>query len=356
MRPVQQNYYNVASFDSRQQRPAKMAVASKVSTDVYQVQSNDNEQQSQSYPQQSQSYGQQSQSYGLPIQQSQYQSSSKKGGYTETEVNALRGKGNEERQEYDLGKDGAFSDFSILVGCFYYEIPSSWNNNAGKALTQKGFRVTFTTDEREFIKHLLSQTSFDVTWIISNSSTSLSASEQAQFKAAVLNFHRSGRGLFIYGDNDPWYVQANWILPDIVGTTLVGNTPGSRVLSYGNSKLPGEFDSENLIFSGINYLFEGITICYPAGDGKLTHLATSSDGKACISFMDSTPEHGRVLVDTGFTKLYLQWDGAGQARYVVNGTVYLVDVERRFDSKFPQSPSSITQGSPVIESNVCEIS
>jgi len=334
MRPVQQNYYNTTSFDSRQQRPAKMAVASKVATEGYRVSSEpEMVQQTQSYGQQTQSYGQQTQSY-VPQPQSNY--SGKKSGYTESEVNALRGKGNEERQEYDLGKDGAFSDFSILVGCFYYEIPGSWNTNAGKALTQKGFRVTFTTVEQEFIKHLLSQSSFDVVWIISSNSTSLSLSEQQDFKAAVLNFHRSGRGLFIYGDNDPWYVHANWILPDIVGTKLVGNTPGHKVLSYGNGKVPGEFDSENLIFSGINYLFEGITICYPAEDGKLTHLATSSDGKACISFLDSTPEHGRVLVDTGFTKLYSQWDAAGQARYVVNGTVYLVDVERRFDSKFPQ--------------------
>jgi hypothetical protein len=260
----------------------------------------------------------------------------KQGGYTEAEVNALRGKGNEERQEYDLGKDGAFNDFSVLVGCFYYEIPASWDRNAGKALAQKGFRVTFTKDERDFIHQLKSkENNFDVTWIISSSSSTLSAEEQKDFISAVLNFHRSGRGLFIYGDNDPWYLHANWILPEIAGTRLVGNTPGQRVLGYGNGKVPGEFDAENLIFAGINYLFEGITICYPESEGKLTHLATSSDGKPCISFMESTPEHGRVLVDNGFTKLYLQWDGAGQARYVVNGTVYLVDVERRFESKFP---------------------
>jgi hypothetical protein len=262
--------------------------------------------------------------------------SGKKAGFTEEQVNALRGKGNEERQEYDLGKDGAFNDFSILVGCFYSEVYGSWNTNAGKSLSQKGFRVTITTDEREFIKQLKSNGSnFDVTWIISNNYSPLSHTEIQDFKSAVLDYHRSGRGLFIYGDNAAWYLHANWVLPEIVGTTLIGDTPGGRVLGYGNAKVPGEFDCENLIFSGINYLFEGITICYPAQDAKLTHLATSSDGKPCISFMESTPEHGRVLVDTGFTKLYCSWEAAGQARYVVNATVYLVDVERRFDSKFP---------------------
>jgi len=145
-----------------------------------------------------------------------------------------------------------------------------------------------------------------------------------------LDFHRSGRGLFIYGDNDPFHLQANWVLPDIVETTIAGCTDGQRVLSYGKANTPGEFDADHLIFSGINYLYEGHTICYPQSDGKLTHLATSSDGKPCISFMDSTPQHGRVILDNGFTKLYMQWDSAGQSRYVVNGTVYLVDIERRF--------------------------
>jgi hypothetical protein len=48
--------------------------------------------------------------------------SGKQGGYTEAEINVLKGKGNEERPEYDLGKDGAFGDFRILVGCFYSEV------------------------------------------------------------------------------------------------------------------------------------------------------------------------------------------------------------------------------------------
>jgi hypothetical protein len=264
------------------------------------------------------------------LQQRSEPQSQKKGGYTESEINVLRGKGNEEREEFDLGKDGAFSDFAILIGCFCDEV-SNWDQNPGRALAQKGFRVTFERNERNFLAQFKENpNSFDVTWIISTRNTILSATEQEEFKTLVLNFHRSGRGLFIYGDNDPYYVQANWILPDMVGTHLTGNTPGGRVMSYGNSKTPGEFDSEHLIFSGINYLFEGITICYPQSDGKLTHLATSSDGHPCISFLESTPEHGRIILDTGFTKLYCSWDSAGQARYIVNATVYLVDVERRF--------------------------
>lgn len=358
MNNQQKAYYNTASFESRQQRPTKKSQASTADSYIPQQQSS---MPPQSYNQSSiplqqgysqsnyqssiplqqplyANYAQQSSNYGnyqssVPLQQVYSQSSSggKTTGYTETEINVLRGKGNEERPEFDLGKDGAFSDFRILVGCFYYEVKNCWDTNAGKALSQKGFKVTITDNEREFIQQLRSEPGYDVTWIISNSTTSLSEAEQADFKSSVLNFHRSGRGLFIYGDNSPWIVQANWVLPDLVGTKISGNTPGCRVLGYGKSNVAGEFDSEHLIFSGINYLYEGATICFPESDGKLTHLATSTDGHPVISFMDSTPEHGRVLVDNGFTKLYMSWDSAGQARYVVNGTVYLVDVERRFD-------------------------
>jgi len=225
-----------------------------------------------------------------------------------------------------LGKDGAFSDFSVLVGCFYYEIAGSWETNAGAALKQKGFRVDFVVEENEFINKISTHT-HDVAWIISNERIDYNKSK---FEDEVLKFHRSGRGLFIFGDNDPYYAHANVVLPAIANTRLVGNTPGCRVLSFGNPKTAGEFDESSLIFAGINYLLEGNTICYPESDGKLTHLATSTNNHPCISFLDSTKEHGRVVVDSGFTKLYCSWLDAGQARYVINVCVYLVDVENRF--------------------------
>jgi hypothetical protein len=39
--------------------------------------------------------------------------------------------GNEAAEEYDLGQDGAFSDFSILVGQFHSCLDSYWDFTAG---------------------------------------------------------------------------------------------------------------------------------------------------------------------------------------------------------------------------------
>jgi len=76
------------------------------------------------------------------------------------------------------------------------------------------------------------------------------------------------------------------------------------VLSYGDATKPGEFDKEHLIFSGINYLYEGVTICYPviqSADetpvdpsnkcfvktvGDFDVMATSSNGKPVILKME----------------------------------------------------------------------
>jgi len=187
-----------------------------------------------------------------------------------------------------------------------------------------------TSNEKEFI-NLLETKQHDVAWIVSHCSSTLNEVEKQRFTQVAFEYHKSGRGLFIFGDNDPYHVQANLILPTIANTRITGCTPGQKVLGFGRPNIAGEFDSENLIFAGINYLYEGHTICYPESDGKLTHIATSSDGKPCISFIDSIPGvHGRVVLDNGFTKLYMSWDSAGQARYVVNATVYLLDVEHRF--------------------------
>jgi len=152
-----------------------------------------------------------------------------------------------------------------------------------------------------------------------------------------MRFHNEGGGIFIWADNDPLFYHVNYILPDLCDCYLIDDTPADRVLSYGNPLTPGEFDEESLVFAGIDYLYEGITICYPVdkegndltSESKLKVLATSSNGKPCICVVESQEGRGRVMVDTGFTKMYSQfWRSSGQSRYVVNACVYLCDIER----------------------------
>eukprot|EP01089_Gocevia_fonbrunei_P012088 TRINITY_DN2765_c0_g1_i2.p1 TRINITY_DN2765_c0_g1~~TRINITY_DN2765_c0_g1_i2.p1 ORF type:complete len:377 (+),score=72.13 TRINITY_DN2765_c0_g1_i2:705-1835(+) len=252
------------------------------------------------------------------------------GGYTELELRGVKGYGNETSDEFDLGKDNAFSDFSVAIISFY-DASSTITSTAGPALQKKGFKVNSfcSTQTKEFIQALNSG-NYDVAWIISDDRTHISP----EFQESVKKFHQSKRGLMIWADNRPYFYQANILLKDLVGATLIGYTSGDRILSYGNPLTPGEFTSDHLIFAGVNYLHEGVTICYPEPLGKLNVLATSSNGKPCIACTERSENGGRIVVDTGFTKLFpAYWSKAGQARYIVNATVWLVDIEGRYDAK-----------------------
>jgi len=266
-------------------------------------------------------------------------------GYSRNEVTTMEGFGNDSDPQFDLGADGAFSDFSVLIGNFHYHWIDKycWDIGPGAAFKKKGFKVELVMISsaqayQQFIDGLNSD-SYDAAWLISDHTDPFPTLKQELVKA-ILSFHQRGRGLLIWADNDPYYVQANYALKALCECELVGNTYGDRVMSYGKHDTPGEFDEESIIFAGISYLYEGITICYPQlvdgtplkdSESKLKILATSSDGFPCICKIDSTESSGRVIVDTGFTKMYSgYWTSAGQARYVINSAVYLIDVERRF--------------------------
>jgi len=242
--------------------------------------------------------------------------------------------GNIISEKFDLGRDGSFNDFSLLIGAFINRFPlcNIFVGLAVQALQKKGFMVTYTTNEGEFVKYL-SEKTFDVTWIISGNV--FENIEKMDFMEAVIDYHKKGGGLMIYGDNDPYYVHANEILPSLVGCSLTGDTKAGKILKYGTPGTTGFFDENHLVFAGINNLYEGITICYPDKESKLVTLATSTDDHPCILMcefgLSNFENGGRIIVDTGWTKLYCdKWGSAGQARYVVNATVWLLNLEHRF--------------------------
>jgi molecular chaperone DnaK len=228
--------------------------------------------------------------------------------------------GNAAGNQYDLGRDGAFGDFHV-------HIFNAVGNNmalAIEALKEKGFSVTASHDIGDAVsrvgKHL------DVLWIISGHYHGPSFNEREIQE--LVEFHKSGKGLYVWTDNDPYFGHANQILPRLLGTKVIGDTPANRVLKEGDGIQAGTF-KEHLITTGIVNLYEGVTISYPEPLGRLIPLATSSDGHPVISCYDGMHGEGRILVDCGFTKLSLNWDTAGTGRYVKNATVWLLGLERK---------------------------
>lgn len=239
---------------------------------------------------------------------------------------------NAEGTSYDLGRDQAFTSFSIIIGSFY---PVKNMDQVQEALQSKGFKTKLVTEVKALVDDIANH---DIAWIIPTKDWDDTTTKE-EFVDAVYNFQQRGGGLFIWAENEPYHLHANLILKKLYGDTaeLSGSTPAEKELSLGDGKTPGTFGN-HLITTGITHLFEGRTVCFfenpPA---QLEAVATSTDGKAvCLASNAKIPaHHGRVVVDCGFTKLFLHWDTAGTARYVKNACVWLLGLDSRIANNAP---------------------
>jgi len=233
-------------------------------------------------------------------------------------------------REYDLGIEGAFNAFSIIIIFFqagFYSNSACLEN----ALRSKGFKVTVANKIPEFLKQLHEH---DQAWVVSSANN---IDGHPEFVQEIVKFHESGKGIFIWSDNQPLFMEANAILDKILpGVKLTGDTYADKILqpdSIDNAnKLPtkGHF-ARHLITTGIVSLYEGVTISYPDRVlPQMTVIGQSTDNNPCF-FCVEPPGKGRIMVDCGYTKLYdFSWNNtAGTERYVRNCTVWLLGLESR---------------------------
>jgi len=236
--------------------------------------------------------------------------------------------GNPSGGAYDLAKDGAFKGYRVLIGCFctVENLPQDIEKLTVPELKKKGFDVEMITSEDEFTKRISTE-KFHCAWILS--SNNFAGSSKEEFKNAVVKYHEAGRGLFIFGDNDPYYVQANIVLPALCDCSLTGNTPGGKELCVGQATNPKQF-GKHMITAGVLKLNEGVTICYPTKiSSGMEVVGTSSDNHPVLVVKRESKARGRIVLDNGFTKLMSDyWTTAGTPRYVSNCCVWLVNRER----------------------------
>ena len=138
----------------------------------------------------------------------------------------------------------------------------------------------------------------------------------------IVNYVRSGNGLAIWADNEPFYADANLLARALTGSSFSGNLLGDQVMVPGPPDTVGCF-VEHQLTQGVNNLYEGITICTIDPVPGITILGTSHDGQRCLGCFER--EGQRVVLDTGFTKLYreLYHKSAGLGRYLSNIAFWL---------------------------------
>jgi len=171
-------------------------------------------------------------------------------------------------------------------------------------------------------------------WVISTNSDCI----PSQFLTEIQSFHRRNGALYLLGDNDPYNVSVNTVLARVLpGLTLSGNYHGAKLVSA-RSGASGPGFEPHYIFTGVQNLYEGITIARFTGrHSSIQYIMNSSEGQPVLGIVEGTDNGcGRIAVDGGFTRLFHTWDNAGSARFVKNiaGWLCALDDDCPLEAKF----------------------
>jgi hypothetical protein len=227
--------------------------------------------------------------------------------------------GNAAGSQYDLAVDGAFAGQTVAVLQLYnFDF-----ENARGALREKGFSVyrwSNATPTPAVLRESLARA--NQFWLISGSTRTLTDAHVQ----VIREFFNAGHGVYIWGDNEPYYADANALAEGLFGGRMEGNLIGSQVVPLqGSNGGPGIL-RDHLLSTGLEQLFEGITIATIQPNDALRPLLYGSARNLVTAFYDH--DGRRAILDGGFTRLYNSWDTAGTARYVKNSAAWLANAER----------------------------
>eukprot|EP01029_Cantina_marsupialis_P031435 TRINITY_DN90587_c0_g1_i2.p1 TRINITY_DN90587_c0_g1~~TRINITY_DN90587_c0_g1_i2.p1 ORF type:complete len:977 (-),score=299.99 TRINITY_DN90587_c0_g1_i2:129-3059(-) len=226
--------------------------------------------------------------------------------------------GNPAGAQYDLGMPGAFDGLKIVVLRQYYFDFSM----VRKALEKKGFSVVLY-DQLPALKVLKRELKdANQFWLIGCHRAIL----PQKHIDVILNNWGCGMGMYIFGDNDPLFVDTNVLLKAMKMPVMEGNYYANKHLKpFKMSTCKGFIP--HLITTGLSRLFEGDTIAefdptsvYDAG---CVPIMFNSRRGISVILREAKNGFGQVIADGAFTKLYCKFDHCGSDRFVRNCACYL---------------------------------
>ncbi len=230
--------------------------------------------------------------------------------------------GNVSGTQHDLAVDGAFEGQTVAV-IQLYAFPF---DKPREALKRKGFSVyrwSGAPSVEELQKGLQKANQL---WIISDSTRQLSDAHIS----AIKNFYEDGHGVYIWGDNQPYYADANAVAQALIGGSMLGDTMGDKPVGLREKDGTPGLVPDHLLTTGLEHIYEGITIATIQPNAKLKPLIYGSANNLVTAYYEG--EGKRLILDGGFTRLYNKWDTAGTGRYVVNAAAWLANYERFGDA------------------------
>jgi hypothetical protein len=242
--------------------------------------------------------------------------------YEERKVQHTDTHGNASGNQYDLAVDGAFEGQTIVVLQFY---TSGFDFEAPRAaLKEKGFSVYRFSNVAPSPKELEEALSKACQlWVISTNTQMLN-DEHAEI---IKKFFYSGKGVYLWGDNDPYHADANFLAKKLLGVSMSGYYEGAQNVSFKTDSTNYGMQKDHLITTGLEFVYEGITISKMDDPNKvLKPLIWSTDGNVVTAIYEDQGQ--RLILDGGFTRLFYAWDNAGTGRDVKNAAAWLVNYER----------------------------
>lgn len=230
------------------------------------------------------------------------------------------GYGNAAGAQYDLAVDGAFDGQTVFVVDLYRNDFS----RATEAIRQKGFSVVRYQQVPPLAEFKAALEKANQFWIIASCDDQVHLSREHQ--AAVKKFFDAGHGVYLWGDNDPCNADADSLASMLIDARVKGNLYGDQVV--GRSQGPGKAGvaREHLLSTGVENIYEGITVATVKPAGAMTPVIYGSAGNLVTAAFEGNRK--RLIVDGGFTRLSNKWDSAGTGRYVMNAAAWLANYER----------------------------
>ena len=246
--------------------------------------------------------------------------------------------GNAAGSQYDLAVDGAFVGQTIVVvQLFNFDF-----SRPKAALEKKGFsvyRFTGAPEPAELEKALKKANQF---WLVSDC---YGQRLDKRHVKVIQKFFDAGHGVYIWGDNDPCYADANFVASRMFDTKMEGDLPGDQVVTFRTKYNQSGLLQDHLLSTGVENMYEGVTIATIQENDVLTPFLWGSAGNLVAAFYDRNGK--RAILDGGFTRLYYKWDTAGTDRYVTNAAAWLANYERFGDAVVAEQFKAPKNETPV---------
>lgn len=238
---------------------------------------------------------------------------------------SLDGFGNPKGLQFDLGGslDLTHGKRILLYSAFDPQTEQFTWKDAADAVAERGCKMDIWLRHDNGPIDEVDLSEYDQLWFVSEQHVTISRELTEQ----IDRFLTAGKGLLIWTDNEPYFADGTFLAHRYTGSSFYGCFHGDQVLTPSSNLTAGHFIDHPLT-SGLNNLYEGITISAIVPGANVTVLAHGTEGHPCMAAFDNGEY--RVVLDTGFTKLL---DGkfaqtAGTARYFRNIAFWLLPESR----------------------------